>query len=218
MVGTRLQILKTLQMNGRDTVESLAHSLKLAPATIRRHMDILQRDHLISFEEVKRPTGRPEYSFFLTEAGHEELPKNYGRLLDSLFKEISSLEKQDIQGQDGSGLTDILLARIAKKIAARAVSSPNDDLTQRAATLATLLEEEQFTPKVEQKDGSIRIELFNCPFRSVALEHDSICAFDSHLITQVLGTSVSLEKCVSWGDTACSYVTPTEEKQSKTSS
>ena len=90
MVGTRLQILVTLQRNGRETVENLARSLELVLATIRHHMDILQRDHLISFQEVKRPTGRPEYSFFLTEAGHEALPKNYGRLLDSLFQEISS--------------------------------------------------------------------------------------------------------------------------------
>lgn len=214
IVGTRLQILETLQRNGRATVEGLANSLKLAPATIRRHMDILQRDHFISFEEVKKPTGRPEYSFFLTEAGHEEMPKNYGRLLDSLFQEIGSLEKQDIDGQDGKGLTEILLSRIAKKIADRAMVSPDDDLSQRAATLTTLLEEENFTPRIELKSGGIQIELYNCPFRSVALEHQSICAFDSHLISQVLGTTVSLEKCVSWGDSSCSYVTPNQKKSS----
>ena len=214
IVGTRLQILVTLQRNGRDTVESLAHSLELAPATIRRHMDILQRDHFISYEEVKRPTGRPEYSFFLTEAGHEELPKNYGGLLDSLFQEIASLEKQDFDGQDGEGLTGILLSRIAKKVADRAVISPDDDLAKRASTLAILLEEEQFTPRIEHKDGTIEIELYNCPFRSVALEHDCICAFDSHLISQVLGTSVSLERCVAWGDSSCCYVTSNQNKQS----
>ena len=216
MVGTRLQILLTLQQNGRDTVDSLARSLNLAPATIRRHMDILQRDHLISFEEVKRPTGRPEYSFFLTEVGHEELPKNYGRLLDSLFQEIGSLEKQDVDGQDGKGLADILLMRIARRIADRAVVSPDATPSQRANTLATLLKEEQYTPKVEEKCGSIQIELFNCPIRSVALEHDSICAFDSYLISQVLGTSVFLEKCVAWGDSSCFYVVPDQKRPTPT--
>ena len=208
MLGTRLQILLTLQRKGRDTVESLAHSLGLAPATIRRHMDILQRDHLIAFQEVKRPTGRPEYSFFLTEAGHEELPKNYGQLLDSLFQEIMSLEKKDVEGQDGKGLIEIILARIAKRIADRAQVSPDDDLNQRATTLAAVLEQEQFTPLVEQKGGRVHVELFNCPFRSVALEHKFLCAFDYHLLTGILGTSVSMEKCVAWGDSSCSYVTP----------
>jgi predicted ArsR family transcriptional regulator len=178
-------------------------------------MDILQRDRLVSFKEVKRPTGRPEHSFFLTEAGHEVLPKNYDRLLDSLFQEIGSLEKEDVEGQDGQGLMGILLSRIAQRIADRAAVSPNDDLSQRAATLASLLEEEQFTPRVELKNGSIQIELFNCPFRSVALEHESICAFDSHLISRVLGTQVSLEKCVTWGDSSCFYVAPNPGNPSK---
>ena len=68
-------------------------------------MDILQKGRLTSWKEIKWPTGRPEYSFFLTEAGHEVLPKNYGRLLDSLFQEISSLEKEDVEGKDSKVLT-----------------------------------------------------------------------------------------------------------------
>ena len=91
MEGTRVRILMTIQRNGQATVEGLAHSLELAPATIRRHMDILQRDHLIAYREVKKPTGRPEYSFSLTEAGHDVLPKDYQRLLSALFKEMASL-------------------------------------------------------------------------------------------------------------------------------
>ena len=156
MVGTRLQILMTLQRNGRETVGSLARSLTLAPATIRRHMDILQRDHVISLEEVKRPTGRPEYSFFLTEDGHEALPKSYDRLLDSLFQEMASLEKEDIEGKDGKGITEVLLSRIAQRIADQAGVSQDDDLSQRATILASLLEEQQFTPRVEHKSGTVK--------------------------------------------------------------
>lgn len=206
MEGTRLQILLTLQKKGRDTVESLAHSLELAPATIRRHMDILQRDRLIAFTEVKRPTGRPEYSFFLTEAGHEVLPKNYGRLLDSMFREVSALESKDINGLDGPQMVTLLLSRIAQRIADRSPVSEGDNLADRAKVLAKVLQEEQFVPQVDSDDHSIRIQLFNCPFRSVALEHDAICDFDSKLISAVLGTDVSMERCVISGDSSCCYV------------
>ena len=213
MIGTRLQILMTLQRNGRGTVEGLAHSLKLAPATVRRHMDILQRDRLISFEEVKKPTGRPEHSFFLTEAGHEELPKNYSRLLELMFEEIGSLEKQDVSGKDGKELTDVLLSRIALRIAGRAPISSRDNLGQLAATLTALLEEERFSPNVQVDNNRIQIELFNCPYRCVAMEQESICALDSHIISSVLGTPVSLERCVAWGDTSCFYVTSTHKDE-----
>ena len=74
MEGTRLLILQLLQKNNSDTVEGLAKAIGLAPATIRRHLDILQRDRFVAFEEIRKKTGRPEYSFFLTHDGPETLP------------------------------------------------------------------------------------------------------------------------------------------------
>ena len=46
MEGTRLRILEHLQQENQ-TVGGLATIMGLAPATVRRHLDILQRDHLI---------------------------------------------------------------------------------------------------------------------------------------------------------------------------
>ena len=54
MEGTRLRILQLLQRNSCDTVDGLAKSIGLAPATIRRHLDILQCDRFVSFEEVRK--------------------------------------------------------------------------------------------------------------------------------------------------------------------
>jgi len=218
MEGTRLHILINLQKDGHGTVESLARTLKLAPATIRRHMDILQRDRLVSFEEVKKPTGRPEYSFFLTEPGHEVLPKDYQHMLGALFQELTSLEKEDIEGRDGEALMELLLTRIAKSIAERAQVPSEADTGQRVAALASVLEEEHFTPQITQESQGITIRLFNCPFRSVALQHTSICRFDSHIISSVLGTEVSLVNCVARGDSSCCYVAPYENASSPASS
>ena len=206
MEGTRLRILTTLQRDGQATVDSLAHSLALAPATIRRHMDILQRDHFIAYREVKKPTGRPEYSFYLTEAGHEVLPKDYPHLLGALFQEMASLGQGDLQGRDGPKLMELVLSRMAQRMADRVPVSPGDDLDARVATLASMLEERQMMPQVEQVDGGIRIMVLNCPLRSVALEHGIVCTFHSHLISSVLGTPVSLERCIAWGDTSCSHL------------
>ncbi|MBF8268153.1 MAG: transcriptional regulator, TrmB [Dehalococcoidia bacterium] len=206
MEGTRMKILTTIQRNGQATVEGLAHSLELAPATIRRHMDILQRDQLITYREVKKPTGRPEYSFSLTEAGHEVLPKEYQHLLGALCKEMASLEKEELQGKSGKEVMALLLCRIAQRIADSIPVSAGDDLDKRAATLASVLEEGHLMPQVEQEDGGIRIKVFNCPFRSVALEHSSLCIFHSHLISSVLGVKASLEECIARGDPSCSHL------------
>ena len=52
MEGTRFKILQLLQSNGNQTVDALATNIGLAPATIRRHLDILQRDRFVDFREV----------------------------------------------------------------------------------------------------------------------------------------------------------------------
>ena len=206
MEGTRLKILLTLQQNGQATVDTLSQSLELAPATIRRHMDILQRDHLITYREVKKPTGRPEYSFSLTEDGHEALPKDHPRLLGAMVQEMTSLKKEEVEGKDGKEIMTSILNRIAERVAGGVPVSVGDDMTKRAATLTAILEEQQMMPLTEHVDDGIRIKVFNCPFRSIALEQADICTFHSHLISSVMGTQVSLEKCLAWGDLNCSHM------------
>ena len=53
MEGTRLGILTLLQRQSA-TVDQLRTELGLAAATVRRHLDILQRDRLVTFQAVRR--------------------------------------------------------------------------------------------------------------------------------------------------------------------
>ena len=65
--------------------------MQLAPATVRRHMDILEWDRLVDHTEVRKPTGRPQYSFHLTEKGHDSVTKDYSRLLNELVPAIKNI-------------------------------------------------------------------------------------------------------------------------------
>ena len=108
MEGTRFRILQLLQSKGNQTVEALATSIGLAPATIRRHLDILQRDRFVEFCEVRKKTGRPEYSFFLTEEGQETLPKDYDRLLALTVEGLARLSTEEINGRDGGQVLELV--------------------------------------------------------------------------------------------------------------
>jgi predicted ArsR family transcriptional regulator len=196
MEGTRLKILLTLQRNGQATAESLSKSLEQALATIRSHMDIPQRDSLFTYQEVKKPTDRPEYSFYPTKKGHERLPKDYPRLLGALAQEMTSPGKEEIGGKNGKELMESLLNRIAASVASRMPVTVEDNMSTRAATLTSKLESQHMMPHTEQVACGIRINVFNCPFRSIATEQDSICTFHSHLISPVIGIQVSLENCL----------------------
>lgn len=206
MEGTRLRILQLLQKNGNDTVDGLAKSIGLASATIRRHLDILQRDRLVAFEEVHKRTGRPEYSFYLTEGGQEALPKDYDHLLSMVIRELTGLTAVDLNGRDGEQVLNLVFQRLSSKVwSAHKGEIAGKGLEHRLATLMRLLTQGDFFPETELAGDTLRIKLLNCPFRSVALQNKAVCSFDENLISAMLGVDPAREACIHDGDSGCMY-------------
>lgn len=202
--GTRLTIANLLQKNGSATVESLASQLGLASATVRRHLDILQRDGIVVYQEVRKGTGRPKHSFRLSEAGQEALPKAYDRLLVLLLHEINRLKKEDLDHADEGQILPELFKRMAQNMAADYIS-PGSPLPHRMQVLVRLMEEIGYSPEIRQQDGSTRLVVFNCPFRSVAREIGSTCLFDSTLVSTILDIPVTKTDCIRQGANVCCY-------------
>ena len=206
MEGTRGRIVGILQQDGAATVDGLSKALELAPATIRRHLDILQRDRIVAFIQVRKKTGRPEYSFSLTETGHEALPKGYDVLLAELVEELGGLDSDEVDGRSGSELLHLTLTRIGERAAA-GYRRGNGDATE---TLRAVLEDRHLTPELEQREGGLHIRVLNCPFRSVARAHRIVCTFCGSLISAVVGTRVRQEAGIALGERHCNYVAPLE--------
>jgi len=214
MEGTRLRILQHLQKSVKETVDGLAVAIGLAPATIRRHLDILQRDRLVAFREVRKKTGRPEYSYYLTEAGHESLPKGYDKLLGMLVHEMSSLTPKDTHALDGDDILRLVFRRLSSRVSERYDDElAGRGIAHRLATLMGHLEREAFFPEAEVAGGSLRIKLLNCPFRSVALASNTVCTFDLNLIGSILDVDITRQQCIHDGDTGCMYTADLGEKQ-----
>jgi predicted ArsR family transcriptional regulator len=114
---TRQTILEILRRRKQATIEELTRALGLAPATIRRHLDILMRDSLVSVGQVRRETGRPHYVFSLTEAGEDVFPKSYIRLTNRLIEEIVGLDAAETRGRDGIELAGLVFEKMAERMA-----------------------------------------------------------------------------------------------------
>jgi len=177
---------------------------------VRRHLDILQRDGLVVFSEVRKGTGRPEHSFTLTEPGHESLPKGYGALLGELVGELSRTGADEIAGKSGAEALQGALAKLGQAAALRYQGTAED--TPLAAALQAL-RDGNFDPEARQDGHRTRISLSNCPFRSVALTDDAICSYDSALLQAILGMGVSRERSITKGHAWCEYATATAEPQ-----
>ena len=200
MEGTRLGILTLLQRQA-STANQLSTELGLAAATVRRHLDILQRDRLVSFKAVRRKQGRPEHAFFLTGEGHELMPKRYHFLLQRI---LQNLDDADVNSSTSTVRT--LLAQIAHTMVDEYRSQFRerpDDTPLRL--LGLVLEAEQFAPKLEPIDNGIRVTLGNCPYRGVINGSDAICSLDHHLITEILGTPITNTSSITVGNSLCTY-------------
>ncbi|MFQ5860183.1 MAG: helix-turn-helix transcriptional regulator [Dehalococcoidia bacterium] len=206
MEDTRRKLLALLQRSGQAAVEELARELGLAAASVRRHLDILQRDHLVTFRVVRKKTGRPEYAFLLTEQGQESLPKNYDWLLRLLVEEVSSLGMGEVSSRDGKALSQLLLTRAADRLTDGYKAALDGNLENQLSTLLQLLQQSDFSPEVERDGEKLCIRLVNCPFRSIALASGEICLFDQRLIANFLGSAVDQEQCIQQGDPGCCYM------------
>lgn len=207
MEGTRLRILELLQRRPRLTVEELAQTLGLSPATVRRHLDILQRDRLVSYTLARRKPGRPQHLYALTEAGQEALPKGYHRLLTQLLRQLALMSQGGLLPGNGEGLVEFLFFRMSQEVADRHREKfTRKPPEERLGALLEILGEEEFAPEVEEDRGEVHICLHNCPFRLAARANPSVCSYDYHLIATVLGTAVSRAQCIAHGDARCTYV------------
>ena len=58
-VSTKEKILELLKKETSSTVSGLAKALGITEMAVRKHLTILERDSLLSINELRQPMGRP---------------------------------------------------------------------------------------------------------------------------------------------------------------
>lgn len=191
MESTRETILGILRRRGQATVDELTKELGLAPATIRRHLDILIRDGYVEVEQVRRKTGRPHYLFSLSEEGEGLFPKHYVRLTSRIIEEIVSLTPEETTGRAGNELADLVFEKMAQRLAQRiAPRVHGPTLEARLSSTAQALAEEGIAFDIERTDGGYLLVGHGCPCPRVADGPGHVCAHDQRLLSLLTGAEV----------------------------
>lgn len=202
MQKTREQILHILKVRGAATVEELSRELGLTPVTIRHHLDVLNREGLItSPEPFHRPgPGRPQYLYRLTEAASHLFPKHYDLLASELLREIvQRLSPEEVED---------LLDGIARRLAERAQIREDASFPERVEAAIRFLNEQGYMVSTdEDEDGRLLLHIANCPFERVAREWLEPCRMDLRLLTSLLGQEPRRIASAAAGDShRCTYV------------
>jgi len=195
MENTRQTILQILRRRKQATVDQLTRELGLAPATVRRHLDILLRDDYVTVSQVRRGTGRPHYVFSLSEAGENLFPKHYVRLTNRIIDEIVRLDAGETGGKTGAELAELVFGKMAERLAETYASQVRGEtLEERVRQVAELLVAEGLVFEVEPlEDGGFLLAGQGCPCRRVADAHAELCGHDRRLLAQLLRAEVTFE-------------------------
>jgi DeoR family suf operon transcriptional repressor len=197
---TRQVILDFLKQRERATLDELSAEAGLAPMSVRGHLSVLERDGLITYEEMRGKIGRPKYVYSLTDRGHEQFPKSYHTLCNRVLDAVTSVSPDaatELASRIAEGWANEHHARVAGK-----------SLAEQVKILAAIRSEEGAMAYSEVSGDGFVLHQRNCPASCVAARFPQvICTSEIGFMRRILDNA-SIER-VSWalnGDSTCSYV------------
>jgi predicted ArsR family transcriptional regulator len=212
--GTREAVARLVLEQGPSTAAVLAGQLGLSAAAIRRHLDALVGDGLLSEQENRRPTrrgrGRPARTYALTDAGRAAFPHAYD--------DLATLALRYLRATGGdSAVVDFAQSRVAALEQALTASAHSDcdetvGTVARAESLAASLTAQGYAASTELASGpgvnGVQICQHHCPVAHVAAEFPELCDAETRAFERVLGTYVQRLATIAHGDGVCTTHVP----------
>lgn len=200
------QIIYLLKMRGAQTATALAEQLQVSPMAIRQHLQALQADQWVTYQEQRRPLGRPVKLWQLTEHSKHFFPDSHADLMVDLLQSVETIFGAD-------GLEKLLAERTQRQIqtyTARLLEFADaDNWRGRVAAIASIRYQEGYMAEViEQHDNSLLLVENHCPVRTAAGKCQLLCRSELEVFKTLLGSTVSVERVehILQGDRRCAYV------------
>ena len=200
-VSTRDQILGLLKVNKQLTVSEMANQLDITEMAVRRHLNTLERDNIISTTLVRQAMGRPTNVYYLTKTGQEMFPRNYATLTVDLLRDLEDINGKEVVEQ----LFERRKERMKEKYGSRIMD--HKTLDEKIAELARLQNEQGYMVEWEKDtDGSYIFKEYNCPISQIAKEYPVACECEQELFKELLNTEeIECEACMATEDVPHCY-------------
>lgn len=185
----------------RCTINELAEAVDINPISVRHHVTRLMADGLVASEEERHGVGRPRRVYFLTEEGMERFPTRYLRLTIRLLEQLKETMPRPLVNQLFAQMADDMVTEYEAEVKGMGMEQRLDLVTQ-------LLGQEGFKVAWERQGDEYLIREINCPYYHIGQNHPEVCSVDQTLISKLLAVPAEKIQCLLNGDTACTYVVP----------
>lgn len=200
---TRDRVARSILEQGPSTAAELAERLALTPAAVRRHLAaLIDSGHLEARDQRvygQRGRGRPAKVFCLTDAGRSDFYQAYDRLA------ISALEFLRAEGgeQAVTAFADQVMEEVRRRFTAEGA-----DYASPADALAEVLNEQGYVATLKPVASGTQLCQYHCPVAHVARAFPELCAAETRVFSELLGSHVQRLATIAHGDGVCTTHIP----------
>lgn len=200
MHPTRREVLLRLKRMTALGVKELAEAMSITPMAVRQHLAALERQGLVTSEEVRGGRGRPRRVYRLTEKGHNLFPSSYHDLALSLIEQVESTAGPETLDEIFDNRTDRLVEDYQSRLAGK-------DWHQKIAELARLRDEEGYLVQIEKVGpDTYALTQHHCAVQYVANRYQQLCSQELRLFAEALDAEVIRYEHMVDGDPRCRYL------------
>ena len=196
------QILHLLKMQGAQTATAIAEQVQVSPMAIRQHLQSLQADRWVTYQEERRPLGRPVKLWELTVQAGDRFPNSHADLMVDLLKSVESVFGD-------AGLDQLVAERSQRQVQTyQAKVAKTGTWQQRVWAIAHLRTQEGYMAEViELPEGNLLLVENHCPIYAAAQTCQKLCGAELEVFRAVLGAEVTVERVehILAGDRRCAY-------------
>ena len=203
---TRQRVARSILEHGPSTAAELATRLGLTAAGVRRHLDGLVEQGLLTSREQRvygaRGRGRPARVFVLTDAGRDSFGAGYDELAVQALEFLAATAGPDAVERFAqarfAGLEEHFRQAL---VAADAAETP-------AQTLVRTLSAEGYAASLRPAAAGEQLCQHHCPVAHVAERFPQLCEAETEAFSRQLGVHVQRLATIAHGDGVCTTHIP----------
>lgn len=169
------------------TALNLADILDINESAVRRHLNTLESQGLVTSYFEKASKGRPKKYFELSEEGRKKFPKQSDLLLSLLIKEM----KEECYEDRMTKISDDMVEEMKEYFPD---VKGDDEFEKKIEDIVNGFDELGFYCSYSRENGSYTIEYRNCAFGNLPKDQASwLCEIHQKLLRELLG-DLKIEK------------------------
>lgn len=182
------KILQTIKRGGAITAKQLAEQLDMTTMGARQHLQSMENEDLLRFEDIRVKIGRPTRYWSLTAKGHAQFSDHHGDLIVQLLDSVESV-------YGASGVERILTDREQKTLSHyREQLKAFTTLQEKLEALVALRERDGYMAELLFTETGFLIVENHCPICKAASRAPGLCQSELSIFRELLSGLGEVER------------------------